>query len=333
MNRKKLINFYLKIRRGLFLIINFFFLNPVNLEVFKRVAMYGYGSDKCLKKGFLPLPVHFYSPIPDIEDLEKRKIWDKKSELKGIDFNQKKQLILLKILGRKYYQECRWPLNPTKNPADFFIDNSGFSFGCAAILYTMIREFKPHRIFEIGSGNSSQVIFQAIRTNQKENQINKTSYTIIDPYPGRYVINREVKYNRLIKKRVELMNPVIFNELGKNDILFIDSSHTSKIGSDVNFLYLDILPRLRPGVIIHIHDINLPYEYSKNYATSECFRQFWNEQYLLQSFLTYNHNFEILLAMGYIMVDHLKDFKLAFPTYDSKIHELSSGSFWMRKSR
>lgn len=327
MNRKKLIKIYLKIRQGFFSVINFFFLNPLNLMVFKNVAKYGYGSDKCLKKGFLPLPVHFYSPVPDIQDLEKRKIWEKKSNLIGIDFNLKNQLELLKILGQKYAKECRWPLHPTKNPADFYIDNSGFSFGCAAILYSMIREFKPKKIFEIGSGESSKIIAQAKNTNK-----NNCSYMIIDPYPGKYILDKEVRYNKLIKKRVELTDPRIFDELGKNDILFIDSSHTSKIGSDVNFLYLDVLPRLKPGVIIHIHDISLPYEYSKVYATQESFRQFWNEQYLLQSFLIYNQYFKILLAMNYLMTDRLKEFKKAFPFYNPKIHQLTSGSFWIQRT-
>lgn len=326
MDRQKQIKIYLKLRKSLFSMINLIFLNPINLEVFKRVAMYGYGSNKCLKKGFLPLPVHFYSPIPDIKDLNKRKIWDKRNKLTGISFNAKEQLKLIATLGRKFGQECFWPLNPTKNPADFYIDNTGFSFGCAALLYTMIKESNPQKIIEIGSGQSSKIIAQAIMANK-----NNCYYTIIDPYPGKYVAGKKIKFNRLIKKRVELTDPKIFDQLDKNDILFIDSSHTVKIGSDVNFLFLEILPRLRPGVIVHIHDIALPYEYSKSYATNESFRQFWTEQYLLQSFLIGNHHYKVLLAMAYIMKDHLSEFKRAFQHYKPEIHKLTSGSFWMRK--
>lgn len=84
-------------------------------------------------------------------------------------------------------------------------------------------------------------------------------------------------------------------------------------------------------MIIHIHDINLPYEYPKIYATSEVFRQFWTEQYFLQGFLMFNNQFEILLAISYLMHDYLAEFQAAFPHYDSKIHSLISSSFWIRR--
>ena len=97
----------------------------------------------------------------------------------------------------------------------------------------------------------------------------------------------------------------------------------------MNYLYLDILPRLASGVIVHIHDIGLPYEYSRAYAISESFRQFWTEQYLLQAFLAFNAEFEILLGMNYLMVDHAPLFRGAFPHYDPELHPFISGSFWM----
>ncbi len=326
MNRQKLVNNYLKLRKTFYFVVNLFFLNPINLEILKRISLYGYGTNRCLKKGFLPVPVHYYSPVPDIQDLKKRKVWDKKNELKGINFDSKKQLKLLSVLGDKFGKECRWALNPAKSTEYFYVDNSVFSFGCASVLYTMIRKFKPKRIIEIGSGQSSKIISQAITVNK-----DKCRYTIIDPYPGKYVRNRKIKFHRLIKKRVELVNPAVFDELGKGDILFIDSSHSVKIGSDVNFLYLDVLPRLKLGVIVHVHDISLPYEYSKTYATNEFFRQFWIEQYLLQGFLTGNRDYQVLLGMAYIMKDHLPSFKRAFKHYQPEIHKLTSGSFWIQR--
>lgn len=329
--RQKHIRFYKKIRKGFFALINFFFLNPLNLEVFKQVAKYGYGGDQCLKKGFLPLPVHFYSPVPDINALEKRKIWALKGALPGINFRTKNQLILLKKLGEKYGQECQWPFDPPTNTAKFFLDNNGFSYGCAAVLYSMIRSHKPKRLIEIGSGHSSKVISQAIQANAKEGQ--KARYTIIDPYPGDYVKGKAIKYHKLIKQEVETTDPKIFAELGSNDILFIDSSHIVKIGNDVNYLYLNILPRLRPGVIVHIHDISLPYEYAKIYTMSEENRQLWTEQYLLQALLVNNQDLEILLGLHFIMKDHLKDFQKAFPYYDPTLHKSTSGSFWIRRKK
>ena len=303
------------------------------LAIYKRVAIEGIGSDACLKEGFLPVPVHYYSPIPDIFDLSKRKIWDKKSNLTGVNFNEKTQIAFLHELGKKYAKECDWPLKPTKNPADYFVDNQGFSYGCAAALHSMIRHYKPKRVIEIGSGNSSQVIAAALSINKmKDHQ--KSKYIIVDPYPTHYLAKRPGRsgyYSQLLKQKVELLDPKFFDQLDKNDILFIDSGHTVRIGGDVNFLFLEVLPRLKPGVVVHIHDIALPYEYPKVYATNEVFRQFWTEQYLLQSFLIFNPTFEVLLAMNYIQTDHKKDFEKAFPLYDLKIHIFSSGSFWIRR--
>lgn len=318
----RLINFYVSFYQ-------YFLFRPL-LLLFRRVAFRGYGSDCCLKEDFLPMPVHFYSPIPDIADLEKRKIWDKKNQLSGIEFNEKSQLAFLKRLGRKYHKECHWSIKPTFNTADFFIDNGSFSYGCAAILYSMIREFKPQRVIEIGSGNSSKIISSALMINRNQDGI-KPDYTIVDPYPQDYIIQKKIKRNKLIRKRVETLEPKFFDQLKKDDLLFIDSSHTSKIGSDVNFLFLEVLSRLKPGVIVHIHDIGLPYEYPKTYATQEVFRQFWTEQYLLQAFLCLNKEYEVTLAMCNIFTNYSKVFQRAFPFYNPKLHLLTSGSFWMRR--
>lgn len=317
--KNKLTAFYMLICRS-------FFFDWL-IAIFRRIASGGYGSSKCLKQGFLPVPVHFYSPIPDIKDLEKRRVWDQKSEMEGINFNHKNQLVLLKKLGSKYGKECSWPLRATAKEADFFEDNNCFGFGCAAILHSMIREFKPNKVIEIGSGHSSKIISKAIESNERK----ETDYTIVDPYPQDYILKRKVRFTNLIKKRVELLEAKSFGQLERNDILFIDSSHSVKTGGDVNFLYLEVLPRLNPGVIVHIHDIDLPREYPKVYATSETFRQFWTEQYLLQAFLAFNSQFEILLANNFLMRNYTTEFKRVFPFYNPKVHKAISSSFWMRR--
>ena len=116
-----------------------------------------------------------------------------------------------------------------------------------------------------------------------------------------------------------------FSQLESGDILFIDSSHTVKIGSDVNYLFLEVLPRLRPGVIVHVHDIFLPFEYRRDWVLEE-FR-FWTEQYLLQSFLTFNSEFEVLMANYYLFHYHQDQLKAVFPNLSSWI----GGSFWLRR--
>lgn len=304
------------------------------IKIFKKTAIEGCGSDRCLEKGFLPVPANYFSPIPDLKDLEKRRVWDKKSEMNGIDFNLKNQLILLDKLGQKYGPECNWPLRATTNPADYFVDNKSFVFGCAATSHTIIREFKPSKVIEIGSGYSSIIISNALDLNRKEDGKN-AEYIIIDPFPLPVVSRKLIHYNKLIKKRIELIDPKFFDQLDENDILFIDSGHSVRIGGDINFLYLEVLPRLRPGVIIHCHDIDMPYEYPKFYATNKAFRQFWTERYLLQAFLIYNKQFEILLATTYLMRNHMAKFKKLFPSYNPRIPEgrhAISPSFWMRRT-
>jgi hypothetical protein len=314
------------IYRLIFLPILFNFLT----KIFSFAAITGKGSDVCLKHGFLPVPVNFHSPIPNIDDLETRDIWNANSKLIGIDFRKDEQIKLLHELGTNYSEECRWPLLATENPSEFYLQNQSFSFGCAASTHCMIRYFKPSVVIEIGSGMSSRVISKALSINlTEENQFGK--HIIVDPYPSNAIRNQSFEFTKVIEERVELLDPSFFDQLRSNDILFIDSGHCVRIGGDVNYLFLDILPRLAPGCIVHIHDIGLPYEYPKVYATSENFRQFWTEQYLLQSFLCFNYEFEILLAMNYLMTDQLAYFREIFSQYNAEMHQLMSSSFWIRR--
>ncbi|MEI7831942.1 MAG: class I SAM-dependent methyltransferase [bacterium] len=294
------------------------------------MAQSGEGTDACLRQGALPMLVHFYSPVPDIDDLHSRRAWSNRSELPGIDFRQEEQLTLLSKLGAQFGAECDWPPHSDGDAASFYTENNSFSYGCAAITHAMIRHSRPRKVIEIGSGNSSKVIAAAIRRNTDAGQ-GEADYTIIDPYPGELVAAGIPGVTRLVEKRVELVDISVFTELAAGDILFIDSGHTVRIGGDVNYEFLEVLPRLAPGVIVHIHDIPLPYEYPEVYATNPSFRVFWTESYLLQAFLCGNSLYEVLLGMSYIMTEQNEAFRAAFPLYDPQRHLASSGSFWMRR--
>jgi hypothetical protein len=280
--------------------------------------------------GFLPVPVNFYSPIPDLEDLERRKIWDRRSDLTGIDFRPDSQVAFLAKMGQQFGHECNWSPHPTGSPEQFYTENNSFSYGCAAGVHCIIRSFKPRRVIEIGSGNSSKVIAAALSLNAKDSY-EAAEYTIIDPHPASTLEDGLPGLTRLLTQRVELLDADFFDQLAENDVLFIDSGHTVRIGGDVNFLILDVLPRLAPGVIVHFHDIALPYEYAKVYATNPSFRMFWTEAYLLQAFLCGNDRFEILMAMAYLMTERNEVFRKAFSHYDPARHTAMSGSFWIRR--
>lgn len=295
----------------------------------RRMAATGQGTDACLAAGALPLPVHFYSPVPDIADLRRRKVWSRRSPMPGVAFREAEQLAHLAELGRACGEECDWPLAPTADPHQFHLNNNSFSFGCAAILHAELRTRKPRRVIEIGSGFSSRIIAAALARNAAEGA--PADYTIIDPEPSQTVASLP-GLGRLVAERVELTEPERFEALGPDDLLFIDSGHVVKIGADVNFLFLDVLPRLGPGVVVHVHDICLPFEYPEVYCTNPSFRVFWTEAYLLQAFLAHNARFEVLLGMAWLMNDHLDAFREAFPRWDPALSPAMSGSFWMRRT-
>jgi hypothetical protein len=295
-----------------------------------RMAQTGEGTDACLELGCLPMMVHFYSPVPDIKDLFARGLFDKKSTLPGIDFRPEKQLDFLADLGRKFGAECKWPPRATgADPAEFFLFNDFFSFGCASSLHTIVRNFKPKRLWEVGSGFSSRIISTALAMNLGEGH--PCEYGIVDPYPGDVVKNHVRGISRLVQERVQCTDAAMYDELGANDILFIDSSHSVKFGSDVSFLILEVLPRLNPGVAVHLHDINIPYAPPPTYFTNPACRMFWNEEFLLQAFLSHNDRFEILLAMNFLQVEHMDVFMAAFPHFKPEENWAMSGSFWIRR--
>jgi hypothetical protein len=296
-----------------------------------RMAQTGEGTDACLRRNCLPMRVHFYSPVPDIEELRRRRVWARRSDLSGIDFRPQAQLGLLAALGAEFGQECDWPPKLNRKHGKFFTENNTFSFSCAAALHCMLRWLKPRRVFEIGSGYSSLIISAALQRNVQDGQL-PAEYTIVDPYPGSTVTQGLPGLTEVRQQPVEHLDPGVFKALGENDFLFIDSGHTVKTGGDVNFLILDVLPRLAPGVVIHFHDIPLPCEYHEVYFTNPSFRVFWTEAYLLQAFLACNRDFEVLLGMWWIMTDHRSAFQAAFSHYNPTCHLLTSQSFWIRRT-
>lgn len=295
-------------------------------EEISLMAQTGTGTDVCLRHKCLPLPVNYDSPVPDIADLDQRDHFNYRSLLPGIHWREEEQLAVLAQLGQMFGHECNWPADNTHNPYQYYTENVCFGYGCAAALHCFIRYFKPGRIVEIGSGFSSLVISSAIGVNAKAN----SEYIIIDPYP-QPIMNSLPRVTSFVKQRVELLDADFFERLGKNDILFVDSSHIVRMGSDVNYLVLEVLPRLAPGVIVHFHDIPMPWEYSRVYFTNPTFRRFWTESYLLQAFLCFNSQFEVLLAMRYLMTKHKEKFCSAFNHYSPERHHAISGSFWMRR--
>lgn len=295
----------------------------------RNMCRTGRATDACLNWGCVPLPVHYYSPVPDLDDLSRRNVWARRSPMAGIAFDGDRQAALLQRLGERFGQECRWPAH-AEDPSVFHTENGCFSFGCAAALHCLLRDLRPERVVEIGSGNSSMIVAAALERNAADGS--PARHTIVDPYPDERVCREWAGTPRVLEQRVECVDNSLFDALERNDVLFVDSGHTVRTGGDVNTLILDVLPRLRPGVAVHFHDIHLPYEYPEAYARDAKFRRFWTEAYLLQAFLCLNREYRVLLAMRFLEREHPAVVRAAFPHYRPDEHLAPSVSFWIRRA-
>ncbi|MFA4930954.1 MAG: class I SAM-dependent methyltransferase [Patescibacteria group bacterium] len=233
---------------------------------------------------------HFYSPLPDLAAVKRKrdKLFDRtQKELPGINVRDQEQRQLLDRLCQ-YYGDLPFK-DERQTGLRYFYNNSAYNQGDAFMLYAMIRHWRPRRIIEVGSGYSSAA---TLDTNELFLE-NKIDCTFIEPYPellfSRLKPDDRERHN-FIDQPLQEIDLKIFNQLAANDILFIDSTHVAKIGSDVNYLLFEILPRLQPGVIIHIHDIIFPFEYPEDWVMSG---RAWNEAYLLRAFLQFNHDLKL----------------------------------------
>jgi len=267
-------------------------------------------------------PNHFYSPIPDTGSLQAYPA-TKQSGMVGIDWQDEHQLDLLQNVFPTFAEEYNNIPNqgsPELPPYAFHFDNGMYDYLDALVLYCMIRHLQPKLILEVGSGYSTRISAQAAIRN------GKTEVVAIEPYPDPVLQAGFPGLTSLIVKRIEQVELSQFERLSEKDILFIDTSHVVKTGGDVNYLYLEVLPRLRKGVVVHVHDIFLPEDYPLWWITER--NLFWNEQYLLQAFLMNNTDFQIMFANNYMRLNHLEQIKQSFPNCPKLDY---TQSFWMQR--
>lgn len=270
---------------------------------------------------------HYYEPVPDTRKL-KTELWSRESELVGLRMREEEQLLLLDQFKTQFKDEYdNLPAEKSSIPYAFFLDNPGFSRIDAEILYCMIRHLKPRRVVEVGAGNSTYLIAQTLLKNQQEVPGSHCEFITIDPYPNEVIRTGFPGLTRTIECPIQEIPLKTFEQLGANDIFFIDSSHMLKIGSDVQYEYLEIIPRLKPGVIVHIHDVHFPSEYPKDVVLGS--HRFWNEQYLVQAFLAFNESFEILWAGCFMHFRHPEALAAVFASYDPAGRWPSS--LWIRR--
>lgn len=273
-------------------------------------------------------PVHHTQPVPDTRDLGPR-IWSKPSELVGIDMRESEQLELLGSFVARFKAEYdALPRRPSPDgPRRFYMENPFFGPIDAEILHCMIRSERPKRIVEIGSGFSTLLAKQALELNARDGFVGRVdSY---DPAPAGWLASIAGEHVSINVSRAEDISLETFDRLSRGDILFIDSTHVVRIGGDVCYEILEVVPRLHEGVIVHFHDIFMPLEYPRDWVLRE--RLFWSEQYLLQAFLAFNDAFRVVWASSFMQARHLDKIAAAFASLDPGSSH-TGGSFWIRRN-
>lgn len=264
----------------------------------------------------------YYSPIPD-ESALPRDIRDRRSQLRGIDFDTEGQVAWAQRELCPFVSELQAPAKGTVGSGEFFFDNTMYEHGDAEVAYAMIRHFRPAQVVELGSGFSTLVLARAVAANAEDGH--PTRLEANDPYPGAVVPEDLRGLSALRRRPAESICVGEFERLGPDDLLFVDTTHVVRLGGDVNHIILDVLPALAPGVIVHFHDIWLPYEYHRNLAKYHGVH--WSEQYLLQALLSGNPSFEVLFATQAVAVEQPERFRRLVPRYDGY-----PTSFWLRRA-
>ena len=291
------------------------------LKKIRKVGVYRLPHCKnvLMNVGVFPIRNHYYEP--QFDNRIPKPDFSQDRNLPEINWNISGQLETLETFT--FSQEL---VNiPQEKPESlkFYLNNGAFESGDAEYWYQIIRKIKPKRIFEVGSGNSTLMAINAIRKNQDEDPSYNCKHICIEPYEMPWLEEAGIS---VVRKKVEEVELSFFSQLQKNDILFIDSSHIIRPQGDVLFEYLELLPSLNTGVIVHVHDIFSPKNYLKQWLQDEV--KFWNEQYLLEAFLSHNSSWKIVGALNYLHHNHYKEFKSVAPFLKP---EREPGSFYIQK--
>jgi len=270
-------------------------------------------------KLFAP-PGHFYSPIVAVEEVDRPALEAAYArDPAEIDMNYPGQLAMLRRLAAHF---SAFPPHGAGSAARFRAPNAQFSLGDAKLLAAFIAEFRPRHIIEVGSGHSSAVILDTM-----ERLGVSPECTLVEPYTERLrslLRPGDLERVRLIEEKVQAVDLALFDTLGEDDILFLDTSHVGKTGSDVLHEIFAVLPRLKPGVLVHFHDVFVGFEYPLPWVVEE--NRSWNEIYLLRAYLANNPKWRIEL--------HANSLEPRFP---GKFREIAPGysvdgaSLWLRK--
>jgi len=300
------------------------FLSTVWLLIIRRLGLSRMTVSNTIFNniGLLPIHNHYYHPLINPNKHNLKSLRDERI-IGGLDLNINKQKEI--ILSFNYVDELlKFP--PKKsNGNEYYYHNDSFGSGDSEYLYNIIRKFKPNRIIEVGSGFSTKMMLNSINKNKDEDSNYNCELTCIEPFEYKQIEGLPIT---LLKEKVESLDIKIFKELKNNDILFIDSSHIIRPQGDVLFEIQQILPELNPGVLIHFHDIFTPRDYLDEWIYKE--HLLWNEQYFLETFLSFNDRFEVIGSLNYLKHNYWELLSSKCPIL-SREKNSEPGSFWIRK--
>ena len=306
-----------------FLFTPLVFISALILKFYRKLGSHRLiMTTKILKKlGVFPIVDHYYEPL--FNDKLLHKPLKEKRNLPGINLNEENQLKFLNDLN--YSDEFKkFVLHEKTKSKDvrFEFGNDNFEQGDADFLFNFIRAKKPSKVIEIGCGSSTKIINKALEINKKENG-NFFEHICIEPFEHKWLDNFDGI--KIIRQKLEELDISIFQDLKAGDFLFIDSSHIIRPQGDVLKIYLEIIPILSKGVNIHVHDIFTPRDYLESWVVKNV--KFWNEQYLLESMLSNNKNYEIIASLNHLKNEYYNDLKRVCP-FLSESNE--PGSFYFR---
>jgi hypothetical protein len=266
----------------------------------------------------------FYSPIPDLDQLPPG-TFERRAELPGVAWDLDRQLEYVRGL-REPLAEFRTEVAASGDGDRYrWAPNESYTEADASMLWAMVRSARPKRVVELGSGHSTLVTAHALRRNATDGG-EASQLEVFDPFPG--VVEESLPgLTRLERVGAQQVPLSTFETLESGDVLFVDTTHTVKVGSDVNFIVLEVLPRLRAGVYVHLHDIFLPYEYPKQWL--EDYGLYWTEQYLVHAFLVFNSGYEVLASMHALQRDRRDAMAELLPP---AVADWPGGAFWMRRT-
>jgi hypothetical protein len=284
------------------------------------VKGYGLARRAAERLGLQVVLKTYYSPIPDLANLPNG-VWDERDPLRGIDFDTDAQMAFVESELSEHIKTLTWANDVT---ADYAYDpgNDSYPLVDARVLYAMVRHLCPARIVELGSGQTTRVMAQACRENARDGV--NTQLRAFDPFPTA-IDDGLPGLSELVRVKAQDVPDEVFSELEAGDVLFVDTTHTVKIASDVNHIILRVLPLLQKGVIVHVHDIFLPYEYPRFFFAD--YALYWAEQYLLQAFLAFNSSFQVTCAVHALVREQSQ----RMTTTGALTPGVTGSSFWLRR--